>query len=65
MSRIHARDAALKVAADGLRWTMGAGQTDPKLADSLNLPAIYRAQACLIEDMDFVARKLNEAFPAA
>jgi acyl-CoA dehydrogenase len=28
MSRIHARDAALKVAADGLRWAIGAGQTD-------------------------------------
>ena len=41
MSRIHARDAALKVAADGLRWTVGAGQSDPNLADSLNLPAIY------------------------
>ena len=35
MARIHARDAALKVAADGLRWTIGAGQSDPNLADSL------------------------------
>ena len=31
---------------------------------SLNLPGIYAAQAGLIEDMDFVARKLSEAFPA-
>jgi acyl-CoA dehydrogenase len=64
MSRIHARDAALKVAADGLRWAIGAGQTDPNLANSLNLPAIYAAQAGLLEDMDFVGKKLVEAYPA-
>ncbi len=64
MARVHARDAALKVAAEGLRWTIGAGQTDPNLGLSLNLPGIYAAQAGLIEDMDFVARKLVEAFPA-
>jgi hypothetical protein len=64
MARIHAREASLRVAADGLRWTMGAGQTDPDLANSLRLPAIYAAQAGLIEDMDCVATRLNEAFPA-
>jgi acyl-CoA dehydrogenase len=64
MARIHARDAALKVAAEGLRWAIGAGQSDPNLPQSLNLPGIYAAQAGLIEDMDFVAKKLNEAFPA-
>lgn len=64
MARIHAREAALKVGAEGLRWAIGAGQTDPNLAGSLNLPAIYQAQAGLIEDMDFVAAKLNAAFPA-
>ncbi len=64
MARIHARHAALKVAAEGLHWAIGAGQTDPNLAGSLNLPAIYQAQAGLIEDMDFVGKKLNEAFPA-
>ncbi len=64
MARIHAREAALKVAADGLRWSIGAGQTDPNLAGSLNLPAIYQAQTGLIEDMDFVAKKLVAAFPA-
>jgi hypothetical protein len=65
MSRIHAREAALKVAADGLRWAIGAGQTDPNLAASLNLPGIYAAQAGLIEDMDLVAKKLATAYPAA
>ena len=64
MARIFAREAALKVACDGLHWSIGAGQTDPNLAQSLNLPGIYAAQAGLIEDMDAVAVKLAEAFPA-
>ena len=64
MARVHAREAALKVACDGLRWAIGAGQTDPALDQSLNLPRIYAAQAGLIEDMDFVSVKLNEAFKA-
>ena len=64
MARVHARDAALKLATEGLRWSIGGGQTDPNLPQSLNLPGIYAAQAGLIEDMDFVAQKLNEAFPA-
>jgi alkylation response protein AidB-like acyl-CoA dehydrogenase len=62
LARIHARDAALKVAADGLRWTMGAGQSDPDLAGKLNLQAIYQAQDGLIEDMDYARDKLNEVF---
>ena len=64
LARIHARDAALKVAADGLRWTNGAGQTDPDLAGSLNLPAIYAAQFDLLKDMDAARERLNAAFPA-
>ncbi len=64
LARIYARDAALKIAMEGLQWLIGAGQTDPHLANSLNLPAIYQAQAGLIEDMDFAAKKLIEAFPA-
>ncbi len=62
LSRIHARDAALKVATDGLRWAIGAGQTDPDLANSLNLPGIYQAQNGLIEDMNFARDRLNKAF---
>ncbi len=64
MARLHARDAALKVAADGLRWSIGAGQTDPNLDQSLNLPAIYQTQAGSMDDMDYVAGKLVEAYPA-
>ena len=62
LARIHARDAALRVAADGLRWTIGAGQTDPNLADTLGLPAIYAAQDGLVPDMDIAASGLNRTF---
>lgn len=64
MARIHARDAALKVATDGLRWAIGVGQSDPNLADSLNLPGIYQAQTGLMADMDMVAQALNKTFKA-
>ncbi len=64
LARIYGRQAALKVAADGLQWTIGAGQSDPNLANSLNLPAIYQAQAGLIADMDYAAEVLVRAFPA-
>lgn len=62
LARIHAREAALKVATDGLRWSIGAGQTDPNLANSLNLPGIYQAQTGLLADMDQAADALNKAF---
>jgi hypothetical protein len=62
LSRIYAREAALKVAADGLRWSEGAGQSDPRLADSLGLETVYRAQSGLLADMDFAAQELNRAF---
>ena len=59
VSRIFAREAALKVAEDGLRWVVGAGGvSDAELATfetALGLPAIHRAQAGLISDMDYVA----------
>ena len=56
-SRIFAREAALKVAGDGLRWVTAAGGVpDAEMAafeTSLGLPAIHRAQAGLIADMDY------------
>jgi acyl-CoA dehydrogenase len=59
ISRISAREAALKVAEEGLRYLVGAGGVDggeiPALEASLGLPAIHRAQAGLISDMDYVA----------
>jgi alkylation response protein AidB-like acyl-CoA dehydrogenase len=64
MARVHAREAALKVAAEGLRWAIGAGQTDPSLPRLLGLDAAVAAQAGLVEDMDRIAVALNRAFPA-
>jgi alkylation response protein AidB-like acyl-CoA dehydrogenase len=58
VSRVFAREAALKVGEEGLRWVTGAGGvTDAEMAafeTSLGLPAIHRAQAGLIADMDYV-----------
>ena len=64
-ARVHAREAAFKVANDGLRWAIAAGQTDPSLAASLGLPAIFSAQAGQIEEMNLVAEQLCVAYPAA
>ncbi|MGD0697187.1 MAG: acyl-CoA dehydrogenase family protein [Terriglobia bacterium] len=59
LSRIFAREAALKVGEEGLRWVAGAGGvSDSEMArfeTALGLPAIHRAQLGLILDMDFVA----------
>jgi alkylation response protein AidB-like acyl-CoA dehydrogenase len=59
LSRIFAREAALKVAEEGLRWVVGAGGVSaaelPAFETSLGLPAIHRAQAGLISDLDYIA----------
>src|SRR5512133_2179016 len=59
ISRIFAREAVLKVAEEGLRWVVGAaGVNESEIAGfgtSLGLPAVQRAQAGLISDMDYVA----------
>ncbi|MFI5117612.1 MAG: acyl-CoA dehydrogenase family protein [Terriglobales bacterium] len=59
MGRIFAREAALKVAEEGLRWVTGAGGVgDAEMTAfevGLGLPAVHRAQAGLIADMDYVA----------
>ncbi|MGA3315653.1 MAG: acyl-CoA dehydrogenase family protein [Candidatus Korobacteraceae bacterium] len=59
LGRIFAREAALKVAEEGLRWVAGAaGVSDANMAAfeaDLGLPAVHRAQAGLIADMDYVA----------
>ena len=64
ISRIFARDAALKVAEEGLRLIVaGSGVTDaevPAFETSLGLPAVHRAQAGLISDMDYVADVLYD-----
>lgn len=59
ISRIFAREAALRVAQEGLRWVVGgAGVTNaeiPAFETSIGLPAIHSAQAGLISDLDFIA----------
>ena len=59
VSRIFAREATLKIAADGLAWIVGAGGISgaevPALESSLGLTAIHRSQMGLIADMDYVA----------
>jgi alkylation response protein AidB-like acyl-CoA dehydrogenase len=59
MSRVFARDAALKVACDGLRWVTGAGAAPAvDLESSLNLAAVHAAQSGLVADMDTIADAL-------
>ena len=64
LSRVFAREAALKVAEEGLRLAIGAGvMSDGETATleaSMQLPAIHRAQAGLIADMDFIADVLYD-----
>ena len=63
ISRIFAREAALKVAEQGLRLVTGAASERQAPTDieiqafeaELGMPAIHRAQAGLLADMDFVA----------
>ncbi len=59
LSRIFAREAAMKVVEEGLRWVIGAGGVSETeiaaLEANLGLPAVHRAQAGLISDMDYVA----------
>jgi acyl-CoA dehydrogenase len=59
LSRVFAREAALKVAEDGFRWVNGAGGVSesevPAFEAALGLPAVRRAQAGLIADMDYIA----------
>src|SRR6185369_6727143 len=50
MSRVHAREAAMKVACDGVRWAVGAGQTDPDLPRALDIAGALAAQAGLLDD---------------
>jgi alkylation response protein AidB-like acyl-CoA dehydrogenase len=58
LGRVFAREAALKVASDGLRLVIGAGGvSDSEIAGfetSLGIAAIHRAQAGWMADMDYI-----------
>jgi len=64
MARVFAREAAQRVAVDGMRWVIGAepeGDTDVQsLEASAGLSRIYAAQAGLIDDMNQVGDALYE-----
>jgi alkylation response protein AidB-like acyl-CoA dehydrogenase len=59
IARVFAREAALKVSEEGLRWVIGAGGAGdkdiPAFETAMNLGAIHRAQTGLMADMDGVA----------
>ena len=59
LARVYAREAALKVGEEGMRWITGCStMSSAEIAafeSSLGLPAIHQAQAGLMADMDFVA----------
>jgi acyl-CoA dehydrogenase len=64
LGRIFAREAALKVAQEGLRLVIGAGGVAdaglPALEAALQMPAIHRAQAGWLADMDSIADVLYD-----
>ncbi|MDJ0759066.1 MAG: acyl-CoA dehydrogenase family protein [Woeseiaceae bacterium] len=61
MARILARQAAAKVASDGLALVVGADTSEPAgLADALNLRGLHSAQLGMIKDMNKVADALYE-----
>jgi alkylation response protein AidB-like acyl-CoA dehydrogenase len=64
MARVFAREAAQRVAVDGMRWVVGAesaGDADVQsLEASAQLSNVYAAQAGLIEDMNKVGDALYE-----
>ena len=62
ISRVYARDAALTVAEEGVRWVAGAadaGSAVP-LADGLPFDRVRAAQAGLLADMDTIADALYD-----
>jgi len=61
-SRIYAREAAMKIVAEGARWIGGLMPESDRgsLQQRLKLPEIFNAQSGLIQDMDYVADVLYE-----
>ncbi len=67
LARVFAREAAAKVAEEGVRWVMGAaepGAVDPlALSEAAGLDAIKRAQGGLLADMDAAATAVYRCCP--
>jgi len=70
LSRVYARDTALLVAQQGLRWVWGSGGTEGDanglriVEEQLRLTDAHRAQAGLLADMDGVADILYGRTPS-
>lgn len=62
MARVFAREAAQKVALEGMRYVLGAGGSEhaASLPAALGLDDVGRAQAGLLDDMDRVADALYQ-----
>ncbi len=68
MSRVYAREAALKVADEGVRWVAGGtavagvdgAELARTLATTLRVDDIRAAQAGLIADMDSIAAAIYD-----
>lgn len=62
ISRIYARETAMKIVSEGARWMGGLlPESDGgNLGARLRLPEIFRTQEGLIQDMDYVADVLYE-----
>jgi alkylation response protein AidB-like acyl-CoA dehydrogenase len=65
LSRVFAREAALKIAADGVRWVCGAGAVADLAGFEarLGMSRIQQAQAGLVADMDYIADVLYGRAP--
>jgi alkylation response protein AidB-like acyl-CoA dehydrogenase len=57
LSRISARDSAMKIISEGSRWIGGLISESEalNLEKKMSIPQIHRAQAGLLQDMDYVA----------
>jgi hypothetical protein len=61
MSRVFAREAALRVVTDGLRWITGGSASDAAaFASRLSAERVYGAQAGVLDDMQIVADALYD-----
>ncbi|HEY4588985.1 MAG TPA: acyl-CoA dehydrogenase family protein [Thermoanaerobaculia bacterium] len=58
LSRVFAREAALKVAGDGWRWIVGAGEGIEASKIAAGLAPVFQAQSGLLADMDHAADAL-------
>jgi alkylation response protein AidB-like acyl-CoA dehydrogenase len=51
MSRVYARDAALAIATEGVRWVAGADGDLDELEQRLDIGSVHRAQGGLLADL--------------